>query len=110
MASTIRVFTLIFSLFCFLGAAFKSSSQNQPIKLSEEAQISVITFGPYQGELWSAFGHNGIRVFDPLLDIDWMYDWGRFDFEQANFLWNFSRGKMLYSIVRTQKYPNVKTY
>ena len=72
MASTIRVFTLIFSLFCFLGAAFKSSSQNQPIKLSEEAQISVITFGPYQGELWSAFGHNGIRVFDPLLDMDWM--------------------------------------
>ena len=108
MASTIRVFTLIFSLFCFLGAAFKSSSQNQPIKLSEEAQISVITFGPYQGELWSAFGHNGIRVFDPLLDMDWMYDWGRFDFEQTNFFWNFARGKMLYSIGRTQKISRCK--
>ena len=110
MASKIRVFTLIFSLFSFLGAAFKSSSQNQPIKLSEEAQISVITFGPYQGELWSAFGHNGIRVFDPLLDMDWMYDWGRFDFEQTNFFWNFARGKMLYSIGRTQKYPDIKSY
>jgi hypothetical protein len=110
MPLKIRVFTLIFGLFWFLGATFKSNSQNQPIKLSDEAKISVITFGPYQGELWSAFGHNGIRVFDPLLDIDWMYDWGRFDFEQANFFWNFARGKMLYSIGRTQKYPNVKSY
>ena len=110
MPLKIRVFTLIFGLFWFLGATFKSNSQNQPIKLSDEAKISVITFGPYQGELWSAFGHNGIRVFDPLLDIDWMYDWGRFDFEQTNFFWNFARGKMLYSIGRTQKYPNVKSY
>ena len=110
MPLKIRVFTLIFGLFWFLGATFKSNSQNQPIKLSDEAKISVITFGPYQGELWSAFGHNGIRVFDPLLDMDWMYDWGRFDFEQTNFFWNFARGKMLYSIGRTQKYPNVKSF
>ena len=110
MPSTIRVFTIIFSLFCFLGSAFKSIGQNHPLKLSEESQISVITFGPYQGKLWSAFGHNGIRVYDPQLDIDWMYDWGRFDFEQANFFWNFARGKMLYSIGRTQKYPSVKSY
>ncbi len=110
MPSNIRVFPLIFSLFSFLGTTFVSASQNQPIKLSVKAQISIITFGPYQGELWSAFGHNGIRVYDPLLDMDWMYDWGRFNFEQPNFFWNFARGQMFYSIGRTQKYPNVKSY
>ena len=91
MPSNIRVFPLIFSLLWFLGITFASASQNWPIKLSDKAQISVITFGPYQGELWSAFGHNGIRVYDPLLDMDWMYDWGRFNFEQPNFFWNFAR-------------------
>ena len=110
MPLKIRVFTFIFNLSCFLGVTFTLADQNQPIKLSKEAQISVITFGPYQGELWSAFGHSGIRVYDPLLDMDWMYDWGRFDFEQKNFFWNFARGKMLYSIGLTQKYPNVKSY
>ena len=105
-----RVFPLIFSLSWFLNSTLVFAGQNQPIKLSDEAQISVITFGPYQGELWSAFGHNGIRVYDPLQDMDWMYDWGRFNFDQPNFFWNFARGKMLYSIGRTQKYPNVKSH
>ena len=110
MPLNILVFPLIFSLSWFLNTTFVFAGQNQPIKLSDEAQISVITFGPYQGELWSAFGHNGIRVYDPLLDIDWMYDWGRFNFEQPNFFWNFARGYMLYSIGRTQKYSNVKSH
>jgi hypothetical protein len=78
------------------------------IQLSGNAQISVITFGPYQGELWSAFGHNGVRVYDPDRNIDWIYDWGRFDFDQANFYWNFARGKLMYSIGRTQDFGRYK--
>ena len=110
MPSNIRISLLILCLFWFLDSKFVFANQNPPIKLSDEAQISVITFGPYQGELWSAFGHNGIRVCDPLHNMDWMYDWGRFNFEQPNFFWNFARGQMLYSIGRTQKYPNVKSH
>lgn len=72
--------------------------------LSEKATISIITFGPYQGELWSAFGHSGIRVQDPYQNIDWIYDYGRFNFEQENFYWNFATGKTMYSIGRTQNF------
>ena len=84
-------------------------AQNR-IRLSDQATISVITFGPYQGELWSAFGHSGVRVNDPVLNIDWMYDWGRFDFNQANFYWNFAKGQMLYSIGRTRDFGRYRDY
>lgn len=76
---------------------YSGSILAQP-KLTDQAQISIITFGPYQGELWSAFGHNGIRVYDPNQNINWIYDYGRFSFKQANFYWNFARGMLLYSI------------
>ena len=66
----------------FVGIYFQSIGQVNP-QLSSESEISVITFGPYQGELWSAFGHSGVRVYDPLNNINWMYDWGRFDFDQS---------------------------
>jgi hypothetical protein len=92
-----------------VGISYHTSAQLMP-QLSDESSISVITFGPYQGELWSAFGHSGVRVYDPVLDINWMYDWGRFDFDQENFYWNFARGKMLYSIGRTRDFDRYKDY
>lgn len=91
------------------GMHLKGVSQAN-LRLSEKSQVSVITFGPYQGELWSAFGHSGLRVYDPVLNINWMYDWGRFDFDQKNFYWNFARGKMLYSIGRTRDFDRYKEY
>ncbi len=66
--------------------------------------MSIITFGPYQGELWSAFGHSGIRIHDPNLNLNWIYDYGRFNFEQENFYWNFATGKTMYSIGRTEDF------
>jgi hypothetical protein len=98
-----------FVLVLFVGFIRLADAQQVPT-LSEESQISVITFGPYQGELWSAFGHSGVRVYDPLQNINWMYDWGRFDFDQKNFYWNFARGKMLYSIGRTRNFERYKEY
>jgi hypothetical protein len=68
------------------------------MELSDKAEISVLTFGPYQGELYSAFGHSGIRIYDPALNLNWVYHYGVFNFNQNNFFWNFARGKMLYSI------------
>lgn len=68
------------------------------IDLSEQAQIRVMTMGPDQRELYSAFGHSGIRVTDPVNKIDWVYNWGVFDFDQPNFYLNFTRGKLLYKL------------
>ena len=67
-------------------------------KLSEQATISVVTFGPFQGELFSAFGHSAFRIYDPAQRIDDAYHYGVFDFDQPNFYLNFARGYLYYSL------------
>lgn len=85
--------------FVFLGLLiFVTSFSQAQFQLSEEAEISVVTFGPYQGEVWSAFGHNGIRVTDPRYQIDWFYDYGLYDFNQENFFLNFAKGLLKYRV------------
>jgi hypothetical protein len=68
------------------------------IQLSDRTEIYVLTLGPYQGELYSAFGHSAIRVYDPELQIDDVYNWGVFDFDQPNFYLNFARGYLYYKL------------
>ena len=66
--------------------------------LSPEAQIHVLTCGPYQGELYSAFGHSAIRVHDPAIGLDFIYNYGVFDYDQPNFYLNFARGYLHYQL------------
>ena len=77
---------------------FTATLQAQQAQLSDQAEISVLTLGPFQGEVYSAFGHSGIRVYDPVLGIDDAYNWGEFDFDQPNFYLNFARGRNNYKL------------
>jgi hypothetical protein len=77
--------------------------------LTERATISIVTFGPYQGELYSAFGHSGIRVYDPENGIDDLYNYGVFDFDQPNFYLNFARGSSFYKL-GISDYPRFRDY
>ncbi|NBP70477.1 MAG: DUF4105 domain-containing protein, partial [Cytophagia bacterium] len=81
-------------LFCLL-VSLSGLAQN---KLSENAEIYVLTLGPYQGELYSAFGHSAIRVVDTTEGLDDVYNWGVFDFDQPNFYLNFARGYLYYKL------------
>lgn len=81
-------------LLLFLGT-IQSFGQ---IKLSDKAEIAVITIGPYQGEVWSAFGHSGILVSDPESNINWFYNYGLYDFDQENFILNFAQGLLKYKV------------
>lgn len=74
------------------------SAYAQGPQLSERAEISIITCGPYQGELYSAFGHSAIRVHDPASEKDFAFNYGVFDFDQPNFYLNFTRGHLLYKL------------
>ncbi len=66
-------------------------------KLSEDAEISLLTCNPGE-ELYSVFGHNAIRVHDPVKQIDWVYNYGTFSFEEPNFYVKFVRGKLNYML------------
>ncbi|MEM7548120.1 MAG: DUF4105 domain-containing protein [Bacteroidota bacterium] len=79
----------------------------QSIPLSDEAEIRVLTFGPDQDNLYSSFWHSGIRVIDRKSNIDWVYDYGRFDFDNPNFYTDFAKGYLRYSM-GVADYPRLK--
>ena len=60
-----------------------------------ELRISLITMGPGT-YIWERFGHNAIRVTDTSTGADTTYNYGMFDFGQANFYANFAHGRMDY--------------
>ena len=69
-------------------------------KLSDKAEISVMTCAGDPSVLYYAFGHTAIRVQDPELNIDVVYNYGTFDFNQPNFYLNFTKGRLLYTLSR----------
>ncbi|MEX0287834.1 MAG: DUF4105 domain-containing protein [Flavobacteriaceae bacterium] len=69
----------------------------QPRQLSPNAKISVITCGPGQ-ELYTSFGHNAFRVQDQTQGIDWVYNYGTFNFNAPGFYLNFTLGRPLFSL------------
>lgn len=71
---------------------------NAQFRLTDQAEIHIVTCGPYQPELYSAFGHSAIRVTDPERGIDLLYNYGIFDFDQPNFYLNFARGFLHYKL------------
>jgi hypothetical protein len=82
-------------LFFILSAILSAPAQ---ITLSDQAEISVITCGPGQNELYSAFGHSAFRVTDPVNGLDYAFNYGVFDFSQPNFYLNFARGHNYYKL------------
>lgn len=79
------------------------------VQLTEESQVSLVTCGPGE-ELYEAFGHTAIRVHDPNLNFDVVFNYGTFDFNQPNFYWNFVMGRSMYMLA-TNRYSNfVRAY
>ena len=59
--------------------------------------IYLLTMGPGD-QVWEKFGHNAIWIHDDLNRTDIAYHWGLFDFADRNFVPNFARGRMRYSM------------
>jgi hypothetical protein len=86
-------------LFLFLFFVFLQTSFSQSVKLSVYSEVSIITVGPGD-ELFEAFGHSAIRIKDPVLNFDLIYNYGMFDFKAPNFYLNFVKGDLLYKVAR----------
>ncbi|CAN5435136.1 DUF4105 domain-containing protein [soil metagenome] len=74
------------------------STYAQSVQLSPKAKISIITCGPGQEEVFLAFGHSAIRIYDSLNRIDYAYNYGVFDFNQPNFYINYTKGLLLFKL------------
>jgi len=99
-----------FFIILFLFSSLQFMGQE---KLSPKATVSVVTCGP-GNELYSTFGHSAFRIYDPLLGLDRIYNYGTFDFNAPNFYMNFVKGKLTYQLstssfsrfLRTYQYEN----
>jgi len=84
----------IYIFFFFLTIA--SNAQN--LQLSPQAEISVITCGPGNNELYATFGHSAFRIHDIPNKVDRVYNYGTFNFDTPNFYLKFVQGKLLYDL------------
>lgn len=82
--------------FLLLGGLF--STPLKALNLSPSAKIYLVTCGPNQIELYSAFGHTAVRVKDPANGLDIIFNYGVFNFNQPNFYLNFAKGNLLYQL------------
>lgn len=95
-------YSLIFGILTL--SSLISRAQLPQVKLTDNAKVSLLTCS--QGnELYSIFGHSAIRISDPDVGIDWVFNYGTFDFSEPNFYVNFVRGKLNY-ILSASTYRN----
>ena len=90
---------MIKKYFFLLLFPFFFNTINAQVQLSVYSEVSIVTAGPGT-VLYEAFGHSAIRIKDPVLKLDLIYNYGVFDFNQPNFYTNFAKGNMVYSLER----------
>lgn len=74
-----------------------SISVNAP---SENLIISILTCGP-GSELYSSFGHTGVRIINKIYNTDEVYNYGTFNYGDPNFYSNFTLGKLNYYLTKS---------
>jgi hypothetical protein len=79
-------------LIIFLSSIYSLSAQ-----LSEDAKVSVLTCGP-GFEFFESFGHTALRVCDTSQGMDYVFNWGIFDFSTDNFYLKFAQGQLPYML------------
>jgi hypothetical protein len=57
--------------------------------------VYLLTIGPGKA-IWERFGHNAIWIHDAARSSDIAYNWGLFDFDEADFYVRFAGGNMRY--------------
>jgi len=98
---------ILLLLFLYAGMLFGQKATT--IKLSSEAEFSLITCGSGE-ELYSSFGHSAFRIKDPIYGYDVVYNYGTFDFNTSAFYIKFAQGKLPYQLGRNSFKNFLKTY
>jgi len=97
--------SLILSL--LLSTSFISLARE--VKLTDKAEISILTCSPGP-ELHEIFGHSAIRIHDDQNNIDWVFNYGMFNYRTPNFYGKFLKGNLLYHIGGTTYESFVYSY
>lgn len=91
--------------FCCLS--FVTLAQTKTI--TPEAEVSVLTCG--QGDdLYALFGHTALRIKDKSQNIDWVFNYGMFDFDTPHFYTKFVKGNLKYHLDVDYYYDFIRYY
>ncbi len=94
-------FLLLFSVFTFQNIAAQ--------QLSVYSEVSILTIGPGD-QFFEKFGHSAIRIKDPVLQLDYIFNYGIFNFNQPNFYSKFAKGELLYKVAATSYDYFIQSY
>ena len=83
-------------LFTFLSSILTLHSQDLP-PVGDSAKFSILTCSPGE-EVYSKFGHTGLRVYDKNSNVDIVFNYGIFDFNTDNFIAKFVAGETDYML------------
>ncbi|MDR2388263.1 MAG: DUF4105 domain-containing protein [Tannerellaceae bacterium] len=83
------------SLFALLALIHSLGAQ---AGLSDKAQISLLTCSPSDEAVFTVYGHTAIRVSDPLAKLDYVFNYGIFEFAKSNFIYRFAKGETDYRL------------
>ena len=78
-------------------------------QLSDEAEISLLTCRRGD-EVYNMYGHTAIRILDPAVRMNQVYNYGVFSFGEPGFLMKFLRGKLLYRIEKSSYQRFIREY
>lgn len=84
-----------FSILCF----FAQENHNVGLNLSQSSQVSLLTCSPNDDAIYAVYGHSALRVKDDSLNIDYVFDYGVFNFEESGFIFRFVKGETDYMVV-----------
>jgi hypothetical protein len=77
---------------------FASTAQLREFLLSDSAYISLLTCGPIDNMAYTVYGHSALRINDQANGIDYVYNYGIFDFSSPNFIYRFTKGELNYKL------------
>ena len=69
----------------------------------DSLQVSLLTVLPRSNFVYTIYGHTAIRVHDPAQNLDLVFNYGSFNWDEPNFMYHFVRGE-------TDYYLGVHTY
>ncbi|MBI4649574.1 MAG: DUF4105 domain-containing protein [Bacteroidia bacterium] len=94
------IINILLNLVLFIPVSIFGSNY---IQLSDSAEVGVLTCTPGI-ELYACFGHTAIRICDPALQIDVVYNYGTFNFNTPYFYYKFIRRELDYMLTREPYY------
>ena len=95
-----RILIIWAAVMLLLAPGRLGAQESAQLRLSDSAYASILTCGAGE-EFYTSFGHTAIRVYDPAIHLDLVYNYGTFDFDTPHFYWTFTLGKLNYCLSRT---------